>query len=382
MSLFFRERPEARAVTSVDWARGDITGDPSTSGNAALNLIPVYSAVRLIADSVSTLPIQAASKRPDGSRVPADVPRVISAPSLNLTRTTWLHRLMVSALLDGNAFGLIVERANTGLASRVVWLDPSKVEVVDRNGLAQFYHNGHPIPRADILHIPAFSVAGQTRGLSPISAAAAAVRSGMRAQEFADDWFKSKTIPSSTFKNTAVTLDAEQADVISDRLNAKLRSGKPLIMGKDWEYELLKISAEDAGFIASSRATASQIASIFGVPPEMIGGDTGSSLTYSTVEQNTINFITYTLRPWLVRIEEAFTEAFMKPGDYLRFNVDAMIRTDLKTRHEIFQIDRTIGFKNIDELRALDDLQPLPDGQGKDYSPLKQSAPAPKETPS
>lgn len=378
MSLFFRgAEPEVRAITSLPWSQG---GDSPTAFNGpnGLNLIPVYAAVRLIADSVSTLPIQGGKKLPDGSRKPVPVPGVVSEPSTQFTRVTWLHRCMVSALTDGNAFGWHVERKG-GRPSRTVWLDPHSVDIVDGVDGPRFYFNGKEIPRLDILHIPTFAVAGQTRGISPIAAAASAVRSGLRAQEFTDEWFKNKTIPSSTFKNTAVTLDSEQAETVSDRLTERMRAGKPLVMGKDWEYDLLKISADDAGFIASSRATASQIAAIFGVPAEMIGGDTGSSLTYSTVEQNTINFITHTLRPWLVKLEEAFTQAYMRPDEYLKFNVDAMIRTELKTRHEVFAIDRTIGLKNIDELRALDDLDPLPNGQGQDYAPLKTSAPAPKE---
>jgi len=112
----------------------------------------------------------------------------------------------------------------------------------------------------------------------------------------------------------------------------------------------------------------------------MIGGESGSSLTYSTVEQNALNFAQFTLHPWIQKLEEEFSSWLPEP-QFVKFNLDAMIRVDAKTRREIYQIDRNIGLRNIDEIRALEDEAPLPDGQGQDYTPLgKKDTPAPKET--
>ena len=89
------------------------------------------------------------------------------------------------------------------------------------------------------------------------------------------------------------------------------------------------------------------------------------------MELNQLQFLANTLRPWITRLEDAFSSLLPKPH-YVRFNVDALLRVDTKTRHEVYQIDRQIGLKNIDELRALEDATPLPDGKGTDYTPLSQ----------
>jgi HK97 family phage portal protein len=179
------------------------------------------------------------------------------------------------------------------------------------------------------------------------------------------------------FKNNATTIDPEQASKVKERLRSTLRAGEPFVTGKDWDLDVLKLSADDAGFVAASKLTATQVANIFGVPPELVGGETGTSLTYSTTEQQQIQFITNTLRPWLVRLEAAFSSLLPRP-QYVKFNVDSLIRVDTKTRYEVHRIAREIGLNNVDELRALEDREPLPGGQGADYAPLK-AAPAPQE---
>jgi hypothetical protein len=101
----------------------------------------------------------------------------------------------------------------------------------------------------------------------------------------------------------------------------------------------------------------------------MLGGQAGGALTYNTVEQNSINFVKFTLRPWLELLEETF-QTLLPRGQYVKFNVDALLRGDLMTRVQAYQVLRSIGMNNVDELRNLEEWAPLPNGEGKDYTPL------------
>jgi HK97 family phage portal protein len=194
------------------------------------------------------------------------------------------------------------------------------------------------------------------------------------------DWFNGRGIPGVTAQNSEKTLTPAEADAVAERLGAKMRTGKPFVHGKDWDITVMSMPAIDAGFVESAKLNATQVASIYGIPPEMIGGETGSSLTYSTVELNMINFATFTLRPWLAKLEQEFSSWIHQPR-FVKFNVDAMIRVDTKTRYDVHKISREIGLDNIDELRTLEDKPPLPDGKGQDYTPLsKIGAAPPKET--
>jgi HK97 family phage portal protein len=261
----------------------------------------------------------------------------------------------------------------------VDWLNP---EHVQRFG-GQWRYNGVPVSDAELLHIPAVVLPGERLGLSPIGACSATMTTGLETQRFMKDWYRNKAVPGMVFKNTERMLEPDVADTVKERLRGTLRAGDPFVTGKDWQLDVVKLSADDAGFVASAKLNATQIANIFGIPPQMIGGEAGNSLTYSTVELNQLQFVTNTLRPWIVRLEAAFSSLLPRP-QYVKFNVDAMIRADTKTRYEVHQIARNIGLNNIDELRALEDMDPLPNGQGQDYAPSASapSSPAPiEETP-
>lgn len=373
MSLFFRPaRTESRDISSLPWDHG---GDHATSPGSlegSLSLVPVYAAVRLISESVATLPLQAFRKTPDG-RQAIPLPGVFDSPSNTGTRVDWLQRCMTSLLLRGNAYGLEVgvDPTAAGMPKMIEWLHPDRV-TLDRG---RWLYEGREV-NGRVIHIPAMTVPGSKLGVSPLGACAATVTSGNEAQRFMRDWYRNKAVPGMTFQNVDRTIEADVAAKAKERVMATLRAGEPFVTGKDWKLDVIKLSADDAGFVASSKLNATQIASIYGVPPEMIGGEAGGSLTYSTVELNQIQFLTNSLRPWLVRLESAFSALMPRP-QYVKFNTDALIRIETKARYEVHKIAREIGLNNIDELRALEDLQPLPDGAGADYTPLAaKSAPA------
>lgn len=368
MSLFFRasRSVEERSISSLPWSHGG-ESPLSESWDSQLALVPVYASVRLIADSIAALPLQAYRKTGDG-RVPIALPMMFADP-VGMTRMTWVQQAVTSLLLRGNAYGLKAGRdAEAMTPGGVRWLNPDNVTWDDADG---WRHNGYPVSEVDMVHIPGLVMPGRRLGVSPVTACSAAVTAGVSTQAFMRDWYRNKAIPSMTLQNTERTIEADAATAIKERAKATIRAGEPFVTGKDWKLDVLTLSADDAGFVASSRLTATQVATIFGIPPGMIGGDTGGSLTYSTVELNQIQFLTNTLLPWLTRLEAAFSALMPKP-QYVKFNVDALIRVDTKTRHEVYQIDRTIGLHSIDELRKLEDEPPLPDGAGADHTPLAQ----------
>lgn len=374
MSLFFR-RPEMRSA--VSWATGD-DASPSYSTDKALQIAAVYACVKLIADSICTLPLHAYSRRPDGTRARIPLPPAIASPVGQGFTSSWVQRPLVSLLLHGNAYGLVTGYGPTGWPSGLVWLKPSSVYLDEDKG--QWYVKGRPVPRGDVLHVPAMVVPGSALGVSPVGALARTFDAGYEAQIASGQWSKNRAVPGLKIRNSQKTLTADQADAAAARMKAKLRNGDPFVTGNDWDLDVLTIPAADEAFLGAIRANATQIASIYSVPPEMVGGTTGGSLTYNTVEQQAIQLLTYGCRPWMVRLEEAVSGFMLPRPQYVKFNADALIRVDTKTRHEIYQIDRNIGLRNIDELRALEDEQPLPNGQGQSYEPLAAKASsAPKE---
>lgn len=369
VSLFRRlTQPEERAISSLPW----IAGGPSLAKDTLeghLGLVPVFAATRLISDSVASLPLQAFRKSGD-ARQSVTLPMVLDNPDPAGTRMQWLQRCMMSLLLRGNAYGLKSGFDVAGTPKTITWLDPDKV----RHESGMWLYEGREVPAEQMFHIPALVLPGCTLGVSPLAACRSTVTAGVQTQRFMADWFSNKAIPGMTFTNGEKTLTSEESAAVKDRLKGTLRAGDPFVLGKDWKLDVITLPADDAGFVASAKLNATQVASIYGVPPEMIGGEAAGSLTYSTVELNQIQFLTNTLRPWLVRLESAFSDLLPKP-QYVRFNADAMIRADTKTRWEVHQIARVIGAENVDEIRALEELPPLPDGQGQDYTP--HSAPVP-----
>ena len=129
--------------------------------------------------------------------------------------------------------------------------------------------------------------------------------------------------------------------------------------GKDWEYTALPLPASDVNFISGVKLTANQIAAIYRVDPEDVGGETGgSTLKYATLEMNEQRFNSRTLLPVATRVEVAVNRQ-LPPAQYVKCNLDARVRTDLKTRYDAHKIAIEAGFRTVDEVRALEELPPL-----------------------
>jgi HK97 family phage portal protein len=349
-------------------------------------LAPVYASVRLLADSVASLPLHVYRKNPDGTRVRVMGPNLFDDPSPGGgTVYDWLYSCMTSLALQGNAYGYKTGFDGYGFPTGIEWLPADRVEVRDERVLptasARYFLDGREIEKDRLLHVRAFTQPGMAKGLSPLSLFTTLIGSGLETWRYGNDWFAAGGFPPGTFKNTARTVDPVQADQVRARLVSSMRRRQPLVFGADWDYNPIMVPPNEAQFIQSLKLNATQIAAIYGIPPERVGGERGNSLTYSTQEQEEISFLNTTLRPWLVRLEAAFF-GLLPERRYVRFNVDSMLRTDLKTRHEVYWIDRLIGLHNLDEIRELEDLPPLPDGQGQQWIDFTVPGPGPDENPS
>lgn len=340
------------------------------TAESALRLAPVWAASRLIADSVASLPLQAYRDLGGGERTKVKTPPLLRQPAARGTLYDWLFAMTASVALQGNAYGLVVARDGYGYPTSIEWLETSCVYLDDDSGpRLRYFYEGRELNPEDVFHVRGFVLPGEAEGLSPVGYFATMIGAGVAAEKYGADWFSNGGIPPGTFKNSRQTVDPAQADEITGRLVNKIRSRKPLVYGADWDYSALSLPPREVQFIESMQLTATQIAAIYGIPPERIGGSRGDSLTYTTQEQDQVHFVSTSLRPWLVRFEQALS-AILPDRTYVRFNVDAMLRTDALTRRQIYKIDREIGLRPVNELRALEELAPV-DG-GDDARPLAE----------
>lgn len=365
--LFGRPEPvETRAVDTIPWVQGG-SGTEYVSQDRALSLAPVFAAARLIAGSISTLPVDGYRRVDDRRREPMpSLPALFGLLDTAGELVPWLHRALTSLILRGNAVGMVTARDGFGFPIRIDWLNPSDVYVDDTKStiIPTWFWLGREVPRENIVHIPWFPVAGRVWGLSPIGAFAQLIGMGLDTQSYGSAWFSNGGFPPGTFQNSEQTIPPDQAEAIKGRLRAAIQTRAPLVYGRDWTYTPISVPPEEAQFVESTRMTATQLAAVYGLPPEDIGGSRGDSLTYATVELNQLDR-TLALRPWMVLLERKFA-SLLPERQYVRFNADAMVRTDLKTRWETHQIAVDMGARSVNEVRALEDLPPLPVGQGGD----------------
>lgn len=380
MSVFFRSRDERRSIDfQTEFANGnnvDLFGGPI----GVMRLIPLFSAHRIIIDSVASTPLHGYRLRPDGTtqRMPSQ-PKLLTTPSLG-TPFTWKAQCVASLLSDGNAFGLVTSLGSDGWPSSLSWLNPFRCTVDDSDLMApEYYYDGRRLEAGTFVHIPWIVPPGRLRGMSPIKAFRTALEMGQAAQTQGRDWFVGGAIPSGHLKSTG-TLDATRAVEAKKRFKESVQGRDVFVSGVDWDYATIGVPADEQRFIEALKLSATQIASIYGVPPEEIGGETGTTtLTYQTLESNEIRFSSRTTRPWAVRIEETLTQLLSRPT-YAKFDLDANIRVDLETRTKAHEIAQRAGIETNAEARRAEDRPPLTDAERAEWLTMWRTAgPPPPE---
>lgn len=383
MSLF---RPARRAAPEVRGFNAGNVGLSLMSGSLdqALRLAPLYSAATLVVDAISTAPVHEYSDR-NGGRVRVNDEAVVGDPGLGVNRVGWLSQLIMSLLLRGNAFGFNAAFDGTGTRpTKVVWLPPDIVQVDESGGLPRYIVGGVPVDRGLITHIPGYLLPGSCVGLSPIGLFRTQLQTGQRVDAAAGEWYGQASNPRAVLANRTRALLPDEPEQVKDRYNAAMKAGDILVMGNDWSWSSLTVSPADAQFVSAAQMTANQVAAIYHVPAEEIGGTSGNSLTYSTVELNGIKFSQRAILPWTTRIETAWSAMLSSPR-YVRFNLDGQLRADFKTRMDGYAVALKNGILTQDEARSLENREPLDDEQVTDwlehYVKPAAAQPAPADQP-
>jgi HK97 family phage portal protein len=343
-------------------------GRPTASGEpvtieSALRLSTVWGCVRLLADSVSTLPLHV--YRGD-DRDPIPTPPLLQRPSADFPELAdWLWAVMASLLLRGNAWGLVTDRRGAGLLpSQVDLVHPDRVAVTTNgDGLRVIRIGGVEQNPADVFHIKAFTWPGQLEGLSPIAYAREAIGLGLGAERYGARYFAGADLPIG-FLETDQDIKQNVADLLRARWRQLGRGGWDgrrdiAVLGNGAKFRPLAIAPEESQFIQTQKFSVSTICRFYGIPPEMVAGETAGHEAYTSPEMRGTDFLTFTLRPWLLRIERAVS-GLLPSTQSAKFNAGGFLRATLKEQYEALAIGVGAGIVMPNEAREKLDLPALP----------------------
>jgi HK97 family phage portal protein len=349
----------------------------------AMGLPALYAGVKLLSDNAASLPLKVYQTFSDNSGYPKHRiyggPTIFDKPSVIGTFFDWMSQAMVSVLLQGNCWGFITGKDGYGFPTGIEWIPPEDVYVMEAKDVnsanplrSRVFVFGREVqwygPDAEVFHVRGITLPGRVEAISPLRAFALTLTAGHEAQRYGTSWYEGGGFPPGTFQNAEMEVNAAQAAEIRAELVKSLRRREPLVYGRDWDFKPVTVPPSEAQFIEAMQLNATQIAAILNLPPDRLGGTRGDSLTYSTSEQSTLQIIE-ALRPWLVRFEQSFFDLLPK-NRFTRFFTDALLKTDLEARMNMYQVMRNIGMRTADEIRELEDLPPLPSGVGTEELPL------------
>jgi HK97 family phage portal protein len=347
----------------------------SITPTAALAIADVWSAVRVLADAASSLPLHVYRDAPSGGRDrvrTGRLPSLLGRPAPATSQADLVSSLMAHLAIFGA--GYIGKYRDAGEIAQLGLLHPERVRPELEGGQLRFRYTpgGAPsrmLTTSDVVCVKGLSVDG-LNGLSAVQQAARVLGLSDELVKHALSYFDSKAAggtarPAGVLRlGEGASLGAE--DRAKEKIRAESRPHGIMVIQGDAEYFPVAQRMDDSQFVEQRRLAAQEVARVFRIPPHMLGAPTGDSLTYATVEQESIDFVRYSLTPWLRRIELAISNdsdlAFER--QYVRFELDGLLRADAKTRSEVYTaaLDPLTGWMTRAEVRRLEDLPPEPQG--------------------
>lgn len=384
--LFEQRASEQRGVSLTDadawrelgWSGGTATGISVTPGNA-LKYTAVYACVRIISETLASLPLVMFERLQRGKQRARDhyLYRLLhDGPNPLMTSFQWRETAQAHILMWGNSYNWL-EIDGRGQVEEIWPLLPNKVHEVKRIGPELWYWYELPNGRREwypgwrIWHIPGLGYDGLV-GYSPITMARQAIGLGMAAEEFGARFFGNDARPGGILEHPG-TLSKTAHERLRESWNSRhqglARSHRIGILEEGMKYNQIGIPAKDAQFLETRVKQDRDVFRIYRVPPHKAGDL--EKAAFSNIEQQSIEFVTDTMRPWMVRWEQSIQANLLTEQDRGRYFAehvaDALLRGDIKTRYEAYALARNNGWMNADDIRELENQNPLPNGQGQIY---------------
>lgn len=386
-SGFFHSRDKPQNSTAGSAYRfylGGSTSGKNVTERSAMQMTAVYSCVRILAEAIAGLPLHLYRYTKDGGKEKAlDHPlyRLLhDEPNPEMSSFVFRETLMTHLLLWGNAYAQII-RNGKGEIIALYPLMPNRM-TVDRDKNGQIYYSyevtGDDAPtlkgttvylsQSDVLHIPGLGFDGLV-GYSPIAMAKNAIGMAIACEEYGAKFFANGAAPGGVLEHPGTIKDPQRVrESWQSTFGGSGNSNKIAVLEEGMKYTPIGISPEQAQFLETRKFQINEIARIFRVPPHMVGDLEKSS--FSNIEQQSLEFVKYTLDPWVIRWEQNLQRALFsvdeKQSYFFKFNLEGLLRGDYQSRMSGYSIGRQNGWMSANDIRELENLDRIPVEEGGD----------------
>ena len=380
-----RDKPQNRTAGSAyAFYMGGSTSGKQVTERSAMQMTAVYSCVRILSEAVAGLPLHLYRYKEGGGKEKAidlQLYRLMhDEPNPEMSSFVFRETLMTHLLLWGNAYAQII-RNGKGEVIALYPLMPNKMRVDrDENG-SLYYEYIHSSDEADtmknttvrltpynVLHIPGLGFDGLV-GYSPIAMAKNAIGMAIACEEYGAKFFANGAAPSGVLEHPGVIKDPQKVrEAWQSQFGGSQNANKIAVLEEGMKYTPISISPEQAQFLETRKFQINEIARIFRVPPHMVGDLEKSS--FSNIEQQSLEFVKYTLDPWVMRWEQSLSRALFTEEEkktlFFKFNVEGLLRGDYQSRMNGYATARQNGWMSANDIRELENMDKIPAEQGGD----------------
>ena len=372
-----RDKPKNRVGGGWNFLFGGTTSGKAVNERTAMQTSAVYACVRILAESVAGLPLHVYERTANGSKSTKPshpLYRLLhDEPNREMTSFVFRETLMSHLLLWGNAYAQII-RDGRGFPIALYPLLPDRMAVDRRESgeLVYTYQSDKgqvKLRRENVLHIPGLGFDGLI-GYSPIAMAKNAVGLALATEDYGATFFANGANPGGVLEHPGV-IKPEQADRLRESWQSQFggaNAHKVAVLEEGLKFHQMSIPPEQAQFLETRKFQINEIARIFRVPPHMVGDLEKSS--FSNIEQQSLEFVKYTLDPWVVRWEQSLQQALILPSEkatiFIKFNLDGLLRGDYQSRMQGYSTGIQNGFMSVNDVRGLEDMNLLTAEEGGD----------------